>query len=297
MAPATDVELWRAFRSELAAVDGLDAIEAAFQRFVERARAAPIGLEPTIELAKHMATVVRDATDVVSAVDALHAEDLLLACACADGDRAALAAFERQHVVPLKTVLRGVGLAPHAIDDVLQQVRQWLFVGDERGPRITDFSGRGTLRAWLRVIAVRTARRARARDHRETSDDGVVELPAGTHVELDYLKHAYREEFSVAFREAVQALPVRERNLLRLHLLDNLSIDQIAAIYHVHRSTAARRIELAREAVVTGVRDRFAARIDIDKADLESILDLIASRVDVSLRTVFRPSARSITRT
>jgi RNA polymerase sigma-70 factor (ECF subfamily) len=75
---------------------------------------------------------------------------------------------------------------------------------------------------------------------------------------------------------------------LRLHLLDHLSIDQIAAIYHVHRSTAARQIDSARTAVVESVRALLAARLEMETAELDSVLQLIASRVDVSLRSVFR---------
>ena len=278
--------LWAELASNITFAEP-EPVKAAFHRLLERVSAAPAGLEPTSRFVQRVGAIVRDAPDVSAALDALHAEDLLLACACADGDTAALAAFERQQLAPLRTVLRGIGLDSDGADEVLQQMRHWLWIGDERGPRIADYAGRGSLRAWLKVIAVRTARRQRAQQPPVAE---VGELPTGADVELDYLKHTYRSEFGVAFREAVAQLPVRERNLLRLHILDGLSIDQIGAIYHVHRSTAARQIESARTAIVEAVRARFAARIDIAQSELESVLQLIASRVDVSLRSVFRRS-------
>jgi RNA polymerase sigma-70 factor (ECF subfamily) len=65
-------------------------------------------------------------------------------------------------------------------------------------------------------------------------------------------------------------------------VIDGLGIDQIAAIYHVHRATAARQLNQARAALVEATRERMRAALRISEPELESILRMIMS--DVTLR-------------
>jgi RNA polymerase sigma-70 factor (ECF subfamily) len=93
--------------------------------------------------------------------------------------------------------------------------------------------------------------------------------------------------FERAFAEAVALLPARDRNLLRFHLIDRLGIDQIAAIYHVHRATAARRLACARGALVASTRARLRCQLAIDTTELASVMRLIESVAQPSWRRVF----------
>lgn len=52
-----------------------------------------------------------------------------------------------------------------------------------------------------------------------------------------------------AIEDAAAELAPRDRALLRLHLVERASIDDIAALYRVHRATVARWIQSAREIV------------------------------------------------
>src|SRR5207248_8025138 len=126
---------------------------------------------------------------------------------------------------------------------VAQHLRAHLLVGDsERGPRISDFAGLGDLRGFLRVSAVRECLHTLKRQRRDEGEgpDALGDLAATSDPELAVLKATYREEFASCFAAAVASLSPRARTVLRHHAIDRLSIDQIGALYNVHRATAAR---------------------------------------------------------
>jgi RNA polymerase sigma-70 factor (ECF subfamily) len=110
-------------------------------------------------------------------------------------------------------------------------------------------------------------------------------------LELDFLKAEYREQFKQAFAKAVRELPARDRNLLRQSVVHSLTIDQLGALYHVDRSTAARWLARAREQLFKTTRANLLAMLHIDQGEFESIMNLIRSRLDVSLhRLLLQPS-------
>ena len=99
--------------------------------------------------------------------------------------------------------------------------------------------------------------------------------------------------FARRSREAVASLSPRERNLLRHSVIDGLGIDQIAAIYHVHRATAARQLKQARTTLVATTRERMRIALGIGETELDSIFRVLVSMADVTLREILAP-ARSL---
>src|SRR5262245_41214564 len=99
-------------------------------------------------LVRYLAERVGPGEDASSAIDALHASDLHLACACAAGSTAALEAFSRHMLSDLGASLSRVGAAALA-EDVRQILLERLFVGSaESPPKIGAYAGRGQLAAW-----------------------------------------------------------------------------------------------------------------------------------------------------
>jgi RNA polymerase sigma-70 factor (ECF subfamily) len=98
------------------------------------------------------------------------------------------------------------------------------------------------------------------------------------------LKQKYREAFRQSFVEAVAALPPRERNLLRQNVIDGLSIDDLGKLYGAHRATAARWLAEARKELLAGTRVRLVERVGIPEDECDSIMRLVHSQLDVTLR-------------
>jgi RNA polymerase sigma-70 factor, ECF subfamily len=222
------------------------------------------------------------------AVDAARAADLYLAAACSTGDERALALFQTQ-LGP--QIAHAVGRqAPEAfLDDVRQRLFEKLFTGPE--PGILAYAGRGSLAAFVRVAANRAALylRGQARPHVSAEQAEQVEAP-GPDPELGLLKTTYSGELRAALEESMAALEPRDRNVLRLSFLDGLSIDSIAALHHVHRATAARWVQRGCDQLREETRARVASRLKLAEPELDSLMRLVMSQLEVSLRDLKSPS-------
>lgn len=153
--------------------------------------------------------------------------------------------------------LRRTGATDALITELLSELPADLVGPRAQGePRILGYSGKGPLGAWLRVVAVRSLVERRRRERTSTSlEDEVSESVIGANdPELELLKHTYKTELERALRTAFGALEPNARLLLVQHHKDGLSVDQLAALYGVHRATAARRVAAARDAFSREVR-------------------------------------------
>ena len=149
-------------------------------------------------------------------------------------------------------------------------------------------AGRGPLIAWLRVAATRIAidfiRAIKPADTAENED--IEELPqADLGPEVQMLREAYRDLFTEALAATVRELSVQDRTVLRRHLIDNLTLEEIARPYGVHPATIARRLAAIREGISDSVRERLAAghRDQGGATSLESVAFAIRSQVQISL--------------
>jgi RNA polymerase sigma-70 factor (ECF subfamily) len=219
----------------------------------------------------------------------LRVEDLYIACACVHRNARAIAALDGRFFPEIDAALRKMSLPTAKIEDVKQTLRRQLFVGAEgEAPRIAQYDGTGDLKAWLRVTAVRAALKVIRKDRRETpiGDDALLEGTAGasSDPELVYDKHVYRDRFKAAFQASLDALADRDKTLLRQSVVDGLSIDDLCALHGVHRATVARWLAKAKETLLDGTRKHFMQSARISKNECESILRLVQSQLDATIR-------------
>ena len=87
----------------------------------------------------------------------------------------------------------------------------------------------------------------------------------------------------------LQDLRAEERNLLRFYFLDGMNIDQIGVILRAHRATIARRIAGLRSRLLTEVRAGLVRRLRLPQPDLDSMLRLVGSQLELSLMRLLEP--------
>jgi RNA polymerase sigma-70 factor (ECF subfamily) len=166
---------------------------------------------------------------------------------------------------------------------VRSAVRDKLLLADgDRPPRILEYAGRGRLRGLVQVTATRTAIDRIRLEERE-AELPARELAGPTDVALSLIKAQYREAFSAGFASAVASASRRDRNLLRLHFLGGVTLEQLAQMYGVHRATIVRWLAAAREAVVRATREHVAGQIAAPPDELDEMFDLVKSRVELSV--------------
>lgn len=284
--------LTQAFLSAREDAPSAEPLEARLARVWEVAHAAWPGV--TLEAPRFIAHLARhlSAESAVEALERLHLGDLYLACACAQGVPAALAAFEARLLPEVDVALGRMKLPPATVDEVRQQLRQKMLVSTPEAPaRLAAYPGTGPLVGWVRAAALWLAldqlRRGAGDAH---ADDTALPflVEPGDDPELAYLKTTYRAEFNAAFAQALTSLAPRQRNVLRLKYLDGLSIDQLGALYGVHRATAARWALSAQEALLAETRRLLTERLRLTHSQLDSVLRLISSQIDVNLSRLLR---------
>ena len=215
-------------------------------------------------------------------------DDLAFARACAAGDAAALARFDREFAPALRPALARLGLDDAGIDETLQRVRTELLAPRPEGePRILGYSGRGPLLAWLRSVAVRSGlRMIRTTPRHEELDDDAAPGGIADDAELAYMKKTYGEVFRRAFRTALAALPAKDRLLLKQRFRHHLGVEDLGRLHGVNPGTISRWVAAARDALAKGTREAMMAELGVAKDDVSSILRLIESQIDLTLSTV-----------
>ncbi len=221
------------------------------------------------------------------------AADVYLACACSSGDEGAIAMFERRHKADMERALGRMALSQAMRDEMVQAVRTKLFMPASGGkPQIAKYGGRGRLGAWLRAVSVRTAIDMLRKENAEplALEEEVLESLAETDMDPDLraLKAAHRDAVNQAFEASFKKLSARERNLLRQHYLYGLNIDQIGAMYKVHRATAFRWITRARNQIFSDARKSLAASLGESAAGADALLRLLQSQIDISIDRLLR---------
>jgi RNA polymerase sigma-70 factor (ECF subfamily) len=226
--------------------------------------------------------------------DHLRAGDLYLAAGCVRGIDGALERFERLYGDEIARIAQRFERPGLPADDLIQALRAKLFTTPGTGsapdarPRIASYTGQGFLQNWVRVTATRTFIDC-CRCHTEPPEvpmrdelAAVMPEPKGD-PELQLLKREHVTHFKASFAEAVAALDSADRLLLKQHLVERLTIDQLGALYHLHRASAARRIAKARDALLLATRIALARRLGVPPERLASVLELVASRLEASI--------------
>lgn len=271
------------------AFEALPDLELALARLVARAPAcAPAELVRA--LAPHLEADA--ATDPAAALAATHVEDLALAQRCAAGDESALAAFDARFAADVDRALRkskGLGVSA---DEFRQIVREKLFVAAPGGaPRVASYGGRAPLAGWLRVVCARAVIDLvrRGEDERPAGDGGALleRLSGKDDPELSALRARYAAILPKAFRAGLRALAPRQRNLLRQRYLHDVPAAALANSYGVHRATLFAWLDEARAALLEHTRR--AVRAEIRDVELESVVRLMGSELELSLRQLMTP--------
>lgn len=246
-------------------------------------------------IALELETFVAHCKSVMTGDEGLpfEAADLYLCCACAQGQPAALRSFEGACLSVAKAAIRRIDSGDDFVRDTLQELWSKLLVGGDA--RVRSYSGRGPLQAWVRVAATRVAL-----DRQRTQKRGMerqVELSEklatdDLGIEATLLKARFGHAFQEALETSLSTLSKQERNVLRMHVVGQCSIDEIGRAYEVHRATAARWIDRSRAKIYEGVRQALCVEHKLTASEFDSLATLVGA--ELSLRLSAGPSSTSL---
>jgi RNA polymerase sigma-70 factor (ECF subfamily) len=271
------------------------ALEGALVDLATKGRAAwpdvPLGDDA---LAAYLGARAPASGDVLAWLGTLRPSDIFLACAATQGQPRALAAFDAALLSKVALYLSTIHATPELVAETRQRLLEKLFVGNgSEPPRIHRFEARGSLDAWVRISAVRTAldlmdaeRAASARP--DEAEELARVLVPGADPELALIRATYKEEFTSAFREAIAGLAQRDRQILRYTFIERLVPARIAVMYHVHRTTVLRWIQEVEDEVLRHTHARLRERLRISPSECDRVVELVRSAIDASLSSLLR---------
>lgn len=215
-------------------------------------------------------------------------KSLYLCLACARGHDPACHELDRRYLKTLRTTLARVVRDPDMVEETLQVVRARLLTGPNA--RISSYRGQGPLETWLRVVATRIALdelRARKRAIRQEltlAQHYVANQDEELSAESVVFCHAHAPAIRRALQLGLQSLEREDRQLLRLSLVEGLSIDALAERFGIHRSNAARRVARSRKRAFEAVQHELQQELgEVSNEEFASLVGTLYSDLDASL--------------
>jgi RNA polymerase sigma-70 factor len=233
---------------------------------------------------------------------ALNTGDLYLAAACLHRCPNAVASFEAAYLSQLPSILSTLRLTPAMVADVGQELARRLFTAPEDElPKIAEYAGRGALLMWVRAAALRLALNQldNAAVRKQAADVDVDKLldtgrannnAERTGPDLAFIKNHDRALVRECLQSVLGALSKEHRTLLRLYFLDGLTVEEIGKIYKLNKSTVSRRLTEVRRLLGSQMRQELARRLKLRPSEIDSLVDLVCSQLNLSLPGLLRTS-------
>jgi RNA polymerase sigma-70 factor, ECF subfamily len=253
-----------------------------FSPFYEQAGAAKWGLSLDSfhsALARCLGKALPASADsgaITSFLGTLHLEDLVLACACAEGSEAAWEHFVAVYRGYLRSaaavILRCASGSPQAVDLADSLFAELYGIADGKpghGSLFAYFHGRSSLKTWLRaVLAQRHIDRIRATSRFIDLEDGdassVIERKAAAKADPpDPHRDRYLRMLRRALHSALGALDSRDAQRLALYYRENRTLAEIGRLLGEHESSVSRNLERVRRSLRSSVESMLRAGVAV----------------------------------
>ena len=221
-------------------------------------------------------------------LDALHLDDLALACGCAAGDEAAWEHFVREQRPVLyraADALDSGGGARDLADGIYGELFQRAL--------FRYFHGRSSLSTWLRAILaqrhvdrLRTTRRLAPLSEEEAA--GIAPSPAPTAGAFD--RPRYAELIRAALQRTLATLEPRDRLRLACYYAQGLTLAETGKLLGEHEATCSRQLARTRKQLRSDIERDLQTSGGLIKAEIADCVAAISEDAGpLDLRELFTP--------
>lgn len=233
----------------------------------------------------------------VDYLSSLNANDLCLAAACAKGDDRAWEDFFREYRSYLlsvaRTMTQDAGAAEQLADSTFAELYGLRETAGARVSKFSFYSGRGSLRGWLRAVVFQLS----ADHHRQTSRlvqteepeemdrlaHAAEKPPIKSTTDLDFVRDRYRDAVAQALRRAIADLESRERLLLAYYYYDEMTLRDIGLLFDVHEATISRWLTKVQKHVRKLVEKSLARDHSFNRREVAEAIELAAEQLDLTV--------------
>ncbi|MCW5960507.1 MAG: hypothetical protein KIS76_10130 [Pyrinomonadaceae bacterium] len=257
------------------------------------------------------------AGDVKEFLAQIHTEDLFLALGCAGGNERAWWEFDQQHRNYLERVARHLARtdvdAEEVVDTVYVELYGTRVVDGERVSKFATYSGRGSLRGWLRTVIWHSLVDLHRASHAEVSLDEMTENVGEGHAHSNFAetdlggedqmvdhisRKRYRKATVSSIEKAFGSLESHEKLLLLYYHVEDLKLREIARLVEnpssplrnwfqrksatrdknpgsrIHESTIMRWLEKCYSKILQIFRDELSSTHSLTKDEVDICLEL-----------------------
>jgi RNA polymerase sigma-70 factor len=247
----------------------------------------------------------------------LQINDLFLALACSNGNERAWWEFDQQHRAYLERVARHLASSETNAQDVVDTVYVELYgtrvIDGARVSKFSTYSGRGSLRGWLRTVVWHSLVDLHRMSHEEVSLDEMTENVGESHAQASFAepslggeeqmidsltRERYRRTTLGAIEKAFADLDNHEKLLLLYYHVENLKLREIARLVEaptsplrdwfqrksalrennpemrIHESTVMRWLEKTYGKVLKGFRSELLTVKGLKEEELDICLEI-----------------------
>lgn len=256
-----------------------------------------------------------DETKTRGFLDLLQADDLFMALACANGNERAWWEFDHQHRAHLERIARHLAKTEADAQEVIECVYVELYgtrvVNGERVSKFATYSGRGSLRGWLRTVIWHALVDLHRASHEEVSLDEMTETvgegmahasfaeppPGGESEVLDQIaRNRYRRVTLLAIQGAFASLEDHEKLLLLYYHVEQMKLREIARLVENDASPLRgwfqRRLQsreknaggrIHESTIMRWLEKSYAKVLELFKSELESKHSLTDPEIEICL--------------
>lgn len=238
---------------------------------------------------------VDDAADAQRRLEALHLEDLALACGCAAGDEAAWEHFVltfRPILYRAAAAIDPSGGARDLADSLYAELFGLPAAGADRKSLFRYFHGRSSLATWLRaVLAQRHVDRIRAdRRWEPLPEADATPAPSGGVPDPDHRR--FGAMVAASLQAAVEALLPRDRLRLAWYYAHDMTLAEIGRALREHEATVSRNLSKARRQIREHVEHQLEREHGLGPREIAECLASAAGDAGtLDLRDVLGPAA------
>jgi RNA polymerase sigma-70 factor len=221
-------------------------------------------------------------------LEALHLEDLALACACALGSESAWEHFIREHRPVLYRAADAIdpsGGSRDLADSLYGELFGLSERDGERRSHFRYFHGRSSLSTWLRaVLSQRHVDRIRSvRRQDPLPEDEAPGAIAAPREEVDPNRAGYVTVMRDSVTAAIAALAPRDRLRLRCYYAQDLTLAQIGRMLGESEATASRHLSRVRRDIRTAVEHQLRERRMSDAEIADCFAAVVADSANLDL--------------
>jgi RNA polymerase sigma-70 factor len=253
--------------------------------------------------------------EITDFLQQIQADDLFLAMACANGNERAWWEFDQQHRAYLERVARHLARteidAQEVVDTVYVELYGTRVVDGERVSKFATYSGRGSLRGWLRTVIWHSLVDLHRASHDEVSLDEMTENVGESYTHASFAntklggedemieqiaKDRYRKATLTAIENAFASLDNHEKLLLLYYHVEDLKLREIARMVEnsasplrdwFQRKSANRESNpdsrIHESTIMRWLEKSYAKVLKLFRTELRSIHNLSEEEVEICL--------------